>query len=70
MITLRNQALCEFISNASPQVYARLHVHQREKEIRGHVAEVGVYLGKSFAPLALLKGGEVTTFHYNAFTTK
>ena len=41
------------------QVYAWLHVHQRERDIRGHTAEVGVYHGRSFVPLALLTGPNV-----------
>lgn len=41
------------------QTYARLHACQREQGITGHVAEVGVYHGRSFIPLALLCGLQV-----------
>lgn len=40
--------------SSDAQTYARLHACQREQGIGGHVAEVGVYHGRSFIPLALL----------------
>jgi hypothetical protein len=49
-------SVVDFCIACCVQIYARLHVKQRDEGIKGHVAEIGVYLGKSFAPLALLRG--------------
>ena len=47
-----------------PQAFARLHVCQREEGISGHAAEVGVYHGRSFIPLALLCGPQASICMY------
>lgn len=45
------------------QVYALLHAHQRENSIAGHAAEVGIYHGRSFVPLALMCSRQVIAAH-------
>lgn len=47
-------------------MYARLHALQREQGISGHVAEVGVYQGRGFIPLAMLCGPQARAALTNA----
>jgi len=47
-----------FFEPALLEVYARLHLYQRENDIEGHIVEIGVYHGRSFAPLALLTNAQ------------
>lgn len=61
------QSLPGFFEPALMEIYARLHVKQRDEGIKGHVAEVGVYLGKSFAPLALLRGPQESAVGIDTF---